>query len=148
MLDYFIILRKRLITRAHLQKPLPSINLVWFYLILLNSQKLIISDPSHRVFKSHRSKMVAIYMQSWKQCVLSVITNNSFEATHAFGHMMYSCTLLVPINQRELNELGKQRNISSHVFPKEEDEDWEYFYVTKIWFCITEVYLNQHHGEQ
>ena len=42
------------------------------------------------------------------------MTNNTFEATHAFRHMMYSYTLLAPINQRELNELGKHRNISSH----------------------------------
>ena len=27
----------------------------------------------HRVLKSHRSKMGTIYMQSWKQCALSVI---------------------------------------------------------------------------
>ena len=26
--------------------------------------------------------------------------HNDFVATHAFGHMMYGCTLLVPVNQR------------------------------------------------
>ena len=26
--------------------------------------------------------------------------HNDFVATHTFGHMMYGCTLLVPVNQR------------------------------------------------
>ena len=39
---------------------------------------------------------------------------NGFEATHALWHMMYGFTLLVPINQRVLNKLGKEHNISGH----------------------------------
>ena len=31
-------------------------------------------STTHRVLKSHRSKMSVIYMQSWKQCTLPVIT--------------------------------------------------------------------------
>ena len=31
-------------------------------------------STTRRVLKSHRSKMSVIYMQSWKQCALSVIT--------------------------------------------------------------------------
>ena len=38
--------------------------------------------------------------------------HNSFVATHALGHMMYGYTLLVPMNQRVLNKLGKEHNIS------------------------------------
>ena len=32
---------------------------------------------------------------------------NDFVATHALGHMMYSYTLLIPMNQRVLNKLIK-----------------------------------------
>ena len=31
-------------------------------------------STTHRVLKSHRSKMCIIYMQSWKQCALPLIT--------------------------------------------------------------------------
>ena len=40
--------------------------------------------------------------------------HNGFVATHALGHMMYSSTLLVPMNQRVLNKQSKERNISGH----------------------------------
>ena len=40
--------------------------------------------------------------------------NNGFVATHALGHMMYGYTLLEPINQRVLNMLSKEDNISGH----------------------------------
>ena len=40
--------------------------------------------------------------------------HNGFMATHALGHMMYRYTLLVPINQRVLNKLSKEHNISGH----------------------------------
>ena len=40
--------------------------------------------------------------------------HNGFVATHALGHMMYSYTLLVPMNQRVLNTQSKERNISGH----------------------------------
>ena len=39
---------------------------------------------------------------------------NSFVATHALGHMMYGYTLLVPMNQRVLNNQSKELNISGH----------------------------------
>ena len=31
-------------------------------------------SKTHRMLKSHRSKMGVIYMQSWKQCAIPVIT--------------------------------------------------------------------------
>ena len=31
--------------------------------------------------------------------------HNGFVATHAFGHMMYGYTLLVPMKQRDLSSL-------------------------------------------
>ena len=40
--------------------------------------------------------------------------HNGFVAIHALGHMMYVCTLLVPINQRVLNKQSKERNVSGH----------------------------------
>ena len=38
--------------------------------------------------------------------------HNGFVATHALRHMMYGYTLPVSINQRVLNKLSKERNIS------------------------------------
>ena len=35
--------------------------------------------------------------------------HNGFVASHARGHMMYGYTLLVPMNQRVLNKLSKER---------------------------------------
>ena len=40
--------------------------------------------------------------------------HNGFVATHALGHMMYGYTLLLPIKQRVLNKLGKERNLSGY----------------------------------
>ena len=37
---------------------------------------------------------------------------NDFVATHTLGHMMYGYTLLVPMNQRVLNRISKEHNIS------------------------------------
>ena len=39
--------------------------------------------------------------------------HNGFVPTHALGHMTYSYILLVPMNQRVLNKLSKERNISA-----------------------------------
>ena len=40
--------------------------------------------------------------------------HNGFVATHALGYMTYGNTLLVPMNQRVLNKLRKEYNISGH----------------------------------
>ena len=40
--------------------------------------------------------------------------HNCFVATHALGQMMHGYTLLVPKDQRVLNRLSKERNISGH----------------------------------
>ena len=39
--------------------------------------------------------------------------HDGFVATHALKHMTYGYTLLVPMNQRELNKLSKACNISA-----------------------------------
>ena len=39
---------------------------------------------------------------------------NGFMATRALGNMMYCSTMLVPMNQRVLKKLGKERKISVH----------------------------------
>ena len=39
--------------------------------------------------------------------------HNGFVATHALGHMIYRYTLLIPMNQKVLNKLSKERNIRS-----------------------------------
>ena len=33
---------------------------------------------------------------------------------YELGHIKYSCTLLVPVNQKVLNKLSKERNIGGH----------------------------------
>ena len=38
--------------------------------------------------------------------------HDGFVGTPALRHMTYSYTLLVPMNQRVLNKLSKERNIS------------------------------------
>ena len=40
--------------------------------------------------------------------------HNGFVANHALGNIMYGYTLLVPMNQRVLNKLSKEHNISDH----------------------------------
>ena len=40
--------------------------------------------------------------------------HNGFVATHALRPMMYGYTLLVPMDQRVLNKLSKEHNISGH----------------------------------
>ena len=40
--------------------------------------------------------------------------HNGFVATHALWHMIYSYTLLVPMNQRVLNKQSKERNSLVH----------------------------------
>ena len=39
---------------------------------------------------------------------------NGFVPTHVLRHMMYGYTLQVPMNQRVLNKLSKEHNISDH----------------------------------
>ena len=40
--------------------------------------------------------------------------HNGLVATHALRHMMYGYTLLVPVNQRVLNKLSNELNISGY----------------------------------
>ena len=40
--------------------------------------------------------------------------HNGFMATHALWYMMYSYTLLVPMNQRVLSKPNEECNVSSH----------------------------------
>ena len=40
--------------------------------------------------------------------------HNGIVAFQALGHMMYNYTLLVQLNQRFLNKLSKEHNISAH----------------------------------
>ena len=43
----------------------------WYIIYIISGHKWY---TTHRVLTSHRSKMGVIYMQSWKQCALPVIT--------------------------------------------------------------------------
>ena len=68
---------------------------------------------THRVLKSHRSKMSNIYEIMKTMCPPGY-HHNGFVTTHALGHMMYGYTLLVLMNQRMLNKQSEERNISGH----------------------------------
>ena len=65
------------------------------------------------MLKLHRSKIDVIYVIMKTKCPPSY-HHNGFVATHALGHMMHGFTLLVPMNQRVLNKLSKEGNISGH----------------------------------
>ena len=53
-------------------------------------------STTHRVLKSHKSKMSVIYMQSWKQCALPVITTMALWQL-ILGHMMYMYMMYIYI---------------------------------------------------
>ena len=40
--------------------------------------------------------------------------HNGFVATNAFGHIMYGYTLLVPMNQKSVRQVRKERSVSGH----------------------------------
>ena len=62
---------------------------------------------THRVLKSHRSKMSVIYMQSWKECALPVITtwalwqlmhlDTWYTITHSWYQWTNECSTLCHI---------------------------------------------------
>ena len=55
-----------------------------------------------------------IYMYIYKTMCPSGHHQNGFVTTHALGHMMYSYTLLVQMNQKVFNNLSKEHNTSGH----------------------------------
>ena len=59
-----------------------------------------------------------MYISYHENNVLPGYHHNGFVATHAFGHMMYSYTLLIPMNQKMLSKLSKEYNISGHSDPR------------------------------
>ena len=40
--------------------------------------------------------------------------HHGFVASDAIAHRMYSYTIVVPMNQRVLNKISKERNMSDH----------------------------------
>ena len=71
------------------------------------------SDPQHSVQISQKEdeRNICVIMKTMRG---RGFHHNGFVATHALGHMMYGCTLLVPMNQRVLKKLSKEHNISGH----------------------------------
>ena len=55
------------------------------------------SSTTHRVLKPHRSKMGIIYMKSWKQCALPVITTTALWQPMHLWHMCVVDHLWPPI---------------------------------------------------
>ena len=70
-------------------------------------------STTDRLFNSYRRKMVIIYIYAiMKTMYYPGCHHNACVATNALGHMMYSYTLLAPMNQGVLNELrSKKRNV-------------------------------------
>ena len=59
---------------------------VYVYII-----SVVVSDPRHTLLKSHRSKTGIIYMQSWKQCDLLVITSMALSQLMHLAYDEQSC---------------------------------------------------------
>ena len=100
-----------------------------FWLIIFSMSSLIIEDLNSFSFLSIivlKSSLLTSFLSSWtaaaekkqnkqkKTMCPSNCHHNGFVATHALGHMMYGYKLLVPMNQRMLNKLSKEQNISGH----------------------------------
>ena len=66
---------------------------------------------SHQISQKQDERNIYVIMET--MCPLGY-HRNCFVATHALGHMMYGSALLVPMNQRVLNNRSKKRNISGH----------------------------------
>ena len=59
---------------------------------------MVISDPRHRLLKSHRSKMSVIYIYAiMKTMCPPGYHHNGLVATHALGHMMYGLYIYIYI---------------------------------------------------
>ena len=81
------------------------------------SKESNISDPQHSAEISQKQggcNIYAIMKTIMKTMCPPGYHHNGFVATHALGHMRYSYTLLVPMNQRVLNKLHKEHSISDH----------------------------------
>ena len=63
---------------------------------------------------SQKQDELNTYINVMKTMCPSGYHHNGFVATHALGHIMYGYTLLVPMNQRVLNKLSKEHNVSGH----------------------------------
>ena len=102
-------------------------HMIYSYTLLVSMNQRALNKPSkecnicghkwsrtHRVLKSHKSKMGVIYICNCENNAPTGYHRNGFVATHALGQMMYGYTLLVLINKRVLNKPSKKRNISGH----------------------------------
>ena len=74
---------------------------------------LFMRAPLEGYFCIRNTHYIYIYVIMKTMCPPSY-HHNGFVATHALGHMMYGYTLLVPMNQRVLNKLNKEHNITGH----------------------------------
>ena len=76
---------------------------------------MIISDPRHTECQSAQISQKEDGCNTYaimKTMCPPAYHHNGFVAIHALGHMMCGYILLVPMNQRMLNKLGKERIIS------------------------------------
>ena len=99
---------------------------IYIYIIYISGHKW---STTHRVLKSHRSKMSVIYMQSWKQCVLSVIT------TMALWQLMHLCTWYTVLRNRascvQVHELPQ-----SHCGDNQEGTLFSWLHIYMIYMYI------------
>ena len=67
---------------------------------------------THRVLESYRGKisMMHTYSQNKTDNMLRVTINLPMASWEALGHMMYSYTLPIPLNQRVCNKSSKEHN--------------------------------------
>ena len=70
------------------------------------------------IYKAEKVRNVYILNENY-HAIMKVMCprrshHNGFVTTHVLGRMMYGYTLLVPMNQRVLNRLSEDHNVSSH----------------------------------
>ena len=74
----------------------------------------VISDPRHAECSNLTEARWPEYIYIMKTMCHPSYHHLGFVANHALAKMMYSYTLLVPMNKRVLNKLSKEHNISFH----------------------------------
>ena len=101
-------------------------HMMWGYTLLVPMNQRVLNRLSkrhnisgHKWSTTHSAQISQeqdehnIYVIMKTMCPLSY-HYSGLVAIHALGHMLYGYTLLVPMNQRVLNKLSKEHNISSH----------------------------------
>ena len=70
---------------------------------------MIHNTKSAQISQKQDGQNIYVIMKTMCPCVYY---HKGFMATYGLGHMIYGYTFLVPMNQRVLNKISKEYNIS------------------------------------